>query len=654
MKQVIDFFSRLLDTTDWPPRWHCGKWTAFHGWLYIISDLLVWSAYFVIPIVIIRYITRKAGARFVKLYFLFAAFILACGATHFLDAAAFWVPMYRLSALVRLFTGIISWVTVFWLIKLLPFAFTLRSAAELEQEIEQRKKAEGRAAHLAGLIEKTSDIVFSYDAELRLSSWNKAAVTVYGYTPGEVIGQNVIETLRPVINAETRLAIRQEIMEKGFWAGETEHTRKNGSLVPVAVSLTVIRGAGNNIEEYVCICRDITQRKAEEEKSRRLQAEVDRLMKEQLSQSQKETSDYKYALDRANIVAITDQKGIIKHVNENFCRISGYTVQELVGQDHRIINSQYHPASFIRDLWVTIASGRVWKGEIKNKAKNGHFYWVDTTIVPFLDQHGKPYQYVAIRADITERKEAEEALQLMSEQLEERVQLRNRQLETANRDLEAFSYTVSHDLRAPLRAINGFARILEEDYKPFFDSEGSRLLQKIISNAGAMGQLIDDMLAFSRLGRGPFTNSAVDMQSLASACLLELGQNFVLDRYNITLEALPGCHGDPGMLKQVWLNLLGNALKYSANNPLPAIVAGSFEDGQMVVYYVKDNGVGFDMQYAHKLFGVFQRLHGHEEFEGTGVGLAIVKLIVERHHGAVWAEAVPGKGAAFYFSLPKK
>src|SRR5436190_1270770 len=142
MNQIIEFFKKLFDSSDWPPRWHCGRWTEFHGWLYIISDLLIWSAYFTIPIVIIRYISKKQGIRFERLYFLFAAFILACGATHFLDAVAFWIPAYRFNALVRLTTGILSWTTVFYLVKLLPVAFSLRSQKDLEAEIEQRKKAE--------------------------------------------------------------------------------------------------------------------------------------------------------------------------------------------------------------------------------------------------------------------------------------------------------------------------------------------------------------------------------------------------------------------------------------------------------------------------------------------------------------------------------
>ena len=193
MNQVLDFFARLLDTSDWPPRWHCGKWTEFHGWLYIISDLLVWSAYFAIPFIIIRFITRKHDARFIRLYFLFAGFILACGATHFLDAITFWVPVYRLNALVRAITGIISWITVFYLIKVLPVAFSLRSSRELEEEVEQRKKTEDK---FRNFLERVPDSIIVVNEAGIIQLVNAQTVKMFGYYREEMVG-NRIELLMP-------------------------------------------------------------------------------------------------------------------------------------------------------------------------------------------------------------------------------------------------------------------------------------------------------------------------------------------------------------------------------------------------------------------------------------------------------------------------
>jgi light-regulated signal transduction histidine kinase (bacteriophytochrome) len=228
---------------------------------------------------------------------------------------------------------------------------------------------------------------------------------------------------------------------------------------------------------------------------------------------------------------------------------------------------------------------------------------------------------------------------------------RTAQLEAANKELEAFSYTVSHDLRAPLRAVDGFTRILLEEYAPQFDAEGRRFCGLISNNTRRMGELIDDLLAFSRLGRAKMHPAPVDMASLANATFLELTALSERARIDFHLEPLPPATGDPALLRQVWANLLANAVKFSAKKERPSIEVRGVQQGGAVVYSIRDNGAGFDMRYVDKLFGVFQRLHNVREFEGTGVGLAIVQRIVHRHGGRVWAEGAPGEGATFYFTL---
>jgi len=365
----------------------------------------------------------------------------------------------------------------------------------------------------------------------------------------------------------------------------------------------------------------------------------------QRRESLKEVSDYKYALDESSILDITDQKGTIIHVNKNFCKISKYSAVELEGQDHRIINSGYHTNDFIRDLWVTISNGKIWKGEIKNKAKDGTIYWVDTTIVPFLDTQGKPYRYVAIRSDITQRKLAEDEIAILNEGLEQRVKDR-----TA--ELESFSYSVSHDLRAPLRAINGYAQMLKEDKGTELDVESSRIVNKIMVNATRMGQLIDDLLTFSRVGRKELEILNIPMNDMVTNICSELKADAANSNVHFKISALTAAKGDHVAIKQVWINLISNAVKFSKLNKEALIEIGSEIKGGEVVYYVKDNGAGFDMRYVDKLFGVFQRLHTNEKFEGTGVGLAIVHRIMTKHGGRVWAEGKVNEGAKFYFSLP--
>jgi light-regulated signal transduction histidine kinase (bacteriophytochrome) len=238
--------------------------------------------------------------------------------------------------------------------------------------------------------------------------------------------------------------------------------------------------------------------------------------------------------------------------------------------------------------------------------------------------------------------------------LDTKVKERTSQLERVNKELEAFSYSVSHDLRTPLRAVSGYSIMLKEDYDDKLDAEGKRIVGNIITNARMMGQLIDDLLAFSRLGKKELTSTKVDMQLLAISIVNELLQSDLEKDYKINIGILPPIEADPGMIKQVLINLLSNAIKYSSKEARPEIEIGSEDEETRTIYYVKDNGVGFDMAYAGKLFGVFQRLHSQEEFEGTGVGLALVKRIIDKHNGEVWAEGKENIGATFYFSLPKK
>ena len=355
-------------------------------------------------------------------------------------------------------------------------------------------------------------------------------------------------------------------------------------------------------------------------------------MEREIARQKKEISDYKYALDESSIVAITNQKGIIIHANDNFCKISKYSREELIGQDHRIINSGYHQKEFIRNLWGTIANGKIWKGEMKNRAKDGTFYWVDTTIVPFLNEEGKPFQYLAIRADITERKKTEE------------------ELHNSNKALEAFSYSVAHDLRAPLRSVHGYAEILSQGYAKILDEEANRIIGNIKKNASKMGKLIDDLLSFSRLGRKEIHLSKINMEKLTKEVLVEINKS-ISHKADIRIGALHEILGDYSLLYQVMMNLISNAIKYSSKKENPIIQIFSEVKNGEIIFSVKDNGAGFDMKYSDKLFGVFQRLHMEHEFEGTGVGLATVNRIITKHGGKIWAEGKVDIGATFYFTL---
>ena len=273
--------------------------------------------------------------------------------------------------------------------------------------------------------------------------------------------------------------------------------------------------------------------------------------------------------------------------------------------------------------------------------------WISVTSSP-LRIDGKVAGGISIFRDVTAAKRTDEAIRKLNAELLQRVAERD----ATNQELEAFTYTVSHDLRAPLRAIHGFVGILLETYAPDLPAEARRYLDRVAANAQHLGHLVDDLLRFSRLGRQPLITRAVDTPALVRSALEQLAPALEGRQVELTVADLPGCRGDPALLEQVFINLIGNAIKYTQGRVLARIevAARPGEDGEPI-YYVRDNGAGFDMQYVHKLFGVFQRLHRSEDYEGTGVGLAIVQRIVQRHGGRVWAEAEVDKGATFSFTL---
>jgi len=267
------------------------------------------------------------------------------------------------------------------------------------------------------------------------------------------------------------------------------------------------------------------------------------------------------------------------------------------------------------------------------------------------DTEGRPMRARGTSQDITERKRAEQEIRQLTAELEQRVATRTSELEAANKELEAFSYSVSHDLRAPLRAVDGFSQAIIEDYAPQLPEEGKRYLQTIRESAQRMGELIDDLLSFSRLSRLPLNTRVVDTAKLVRNVVEDLSAQLNGRQVDFRIGDLPTCRGDAALLRQVWINLVSNALKFTSKREAAVVEIGSVREQSGDVFFVRDNGTGFDMKYAGKLFGVFQRLHRVEDFEGTGVGLAIVQRVVHRHGGRVWADAAVDHGAAFYFTI---
>lgn len=368
-----------------------------------------------------------------------------------------------------------------------------------------------------------------------------------------------------------------------------------------------------------------------------------RIMDNKTNSMELELSNIRKALYQSAIVAITDQHGTITHVNDRFCAISGYSREELLGKNHRLLKSGYHSHEFFEEMWRAISSGQTWEGEIRNRAKTGHFYWVNTCIVPFLNAEGNPYQYVSIRYEITQRKEAEERLLDYA-----------KKLEVSNRELQDFASIAAHDLQEPLRKVRAFADRVATKYKSLIPVEALEYLSRINVSAERMQRLIDDLLMYSRIVTKAQPFKEVDLGEIARGVLDDLEFSIEQSQGRIDVSELPQIEADPVQMRQLMQNLFANALKFHQQGVPPVVRVSSQEGTKTVRIEVSDNGIGFSEKYLDRIFTIFQRLHGRMEYEGTGVGLAVCRRIVERHGGTITAKSSEGQGATFIVELPKK
>jgi PAS domain S-box-containing protein len=508
----------------------------------------------------------------------------------------------------------------------------------LNAGVGERKLAQIASSRLAAIVESSDDAIISKTLDGIITSWNRGAEKLFGYPAQECIGKSMLMLFPP-----ERLREEPEILARirrgeGVDHFETVRVTKSGQRIDVSVTLSPMRNHQGQVVGASKIARDISASKQAEASLRETQARLSSTL------AAGSIGTWTWDIAKNRLAADKFTAGLFSV--EADAAAGGLPVEAYL----QAVMKEDQPG--VADaLSRAIKSCGHYDIEYRVRQKSGELFWLQARGRVEGDGAGHAASFHGAVMDITERKAAENTIRQLNVELDDRVVQRTAELEAANQELEAFSYSVSHDLRAPLRAVNGFAGIVLEEFGPQLPEAGRDYLTRICHGGQRMGVLIDDLLAFARLRGKSVGRQTVDTTRLVRNVLEELAPQQTGRRMEIQVGELPASQGDPALLKQVWVNLISNAVKYTRGRE-PAIIEifCTRENGDDI-FSVRDNGAGFDLQYADKLFGVFQRLHRADEFEGTGVGLAIVQRIVHRHGGRIWAEAETNCGATFHFTL---
>lgn len=530
--------------------------------------------------------------------------------------------------------NLISLLTVALYVGAMLAAVLITRQREVQYYREQylaEVRRQALSEHLMFISRYANDIILLTDEYGNVLEANDRAVNAYGYPADELHKLNLYQ----LTEVDCRVDLANQLQSASSLGGlvfEAVHQRSDGNTFPVECSARLIEVDDKRF--YQTIIRDITERKQAEEKLRESERRF-RLFYEQAPISYQSL----------------DQEGCITDVNQAWTSAFGFRRAEVIGKPFIDFLNEGSRGRWLAAMQELRTSGVLRGCEVEMHCSSGvHVIVSITGRTSYEEGLGSPLLHCVLN-DITEQRIAAAQIQRMNEELEKRVLDRTAQLEAANKELEAFSYSVSHDLRAPLRAIDGFTRIVIEDYASNIHTDASRYLKLVRDNARTMSNLIDNLLTFSRLSRHPLNKQRIDPNELVREALQALTSAQECRQIKYMLHTLPGCDADPVLLRQVFINLLSNAIKFTGKIETAVIEVGYVQEGRETIYYVKDNGIGFDMQYAPKLFGVFQRLHRVEDYEGTGVGLAIVQRIIHRHGGRVWAMGEVNQGATFCFTL---
>jgi PAS domain S-box-containing protein len=496
------------------------------------------------------------------------------------------------------------------------------------------RQAEETHSRLAAIVESSEDAIIGKSPDGTILSWNGGAARIYGYAAEEAVGRPVSLLVPADLPGEIPRIL--DSIARGECVGhhETVRRRKDGRRIDVSLSISPIRDGRGRVVGASAIARDITDHKRAEEALRaaKTRAESERVKTEAIVAA------------IGDGLSIQDREFRIVYQNERHRAVMGEHVDEKCFNAYWGNDQQCEGCPMAR----TFRDGGVHLEEREIRF-NGDLRYFEITTSPLRDASGEVTAGIEILRDVTERKRAEEEVRRLNVELERRVVERTAELAAANKELEAFAYSVSHDLRAPLRSMDGFSQALLEDYDGRLDDQGRDYLRRIRAATQRMGRLIDDLLNLSRVTRWELRREPVDLSALARTIAYELPGALPDREIEISVQDGLVAVGDPRLLRTVLENLLGNAWKFSAERNPAIIEVGLALPDDGPAFFVRDNGIGFDMAYAGKLFAPFQRLHA--AYEGTGIGLSIVQRIVHRHGGRIWAHGKPGQGATFYFSL---
>ncbi len=510
-----------------------------------------------------------------------------------------------------------------------------RQYVAIRADITARKRSERAAARLAAIVESSTDAIVGKDLQGIVTSWNSGAEKMFGYSAGEIVGQPITRIIPGDRQSEEESILQRIRRGDSVEHFDTVRRRKDGQLLNVSVGVAPIRDPSGAIIGASKLVRDITAQKRAE-----------------LALRESEDRFRTLANSIPQLAWIADPDGQVTWYNRRWHEYTGTTPEQMQRLGWQVFHDPAALPLVLARWKQSLAAGTPFDMECQLRGADGVFRTFLTLVEPLRNASGAVVQWFGTNTDVEALKQAEDRVRQLNASLEHKVAERTAALETANRELESFSYSVSHDLRSSLRAIDGFSRLLAEHAADRLDEEGRQFLSRIGAASRRMGLLIDDLLELARITRSELHRAPQDLSALAHAVAGELRQ--AEPERTVEFAATSGLmvNADAALLRVALENLLGNAWKYTARQPEARVELGSYEAEGRTVLYVRDNGAGFDMAYSDKLFGAFQRLHSQQEFPGTGVGLATVQRIIHRHGGRIWAESLVGHGATFHFTLP--